>query len=70
MVIYNQQKESKQRKGYKTMMNIQNMPEYAWEYDFVVARECDGDFWFFGAYETEERAYEVALEVGGQVFYR
>lgn len=52
------------------MMNIQNMPEYAYEYDFVVARECDGDFWFYGAYKTEKRAYKVALEVGGQVFHR
>lgn len=52
------------------MINIQNMPEYAYEYDFVVARECDGDFWFYGAYKTEKRAYKVALEVGGQVFHR
>ena len=38
---------------------------------FVVARQFDGDLWYYGTYETEERAYDVAQELGnGVVLYR
>ena len=48
---------------------IYNTPTYATEYGYIVARACDGDLWFYGAYETEDRAKEVANEVDGLVFY-
>lgn len=32
---------------------------------WVVARYIDDELWFWGAYHTEERAWEVADEVGG-----
>lgn len=49
------------------MPKINNIPDYAKEYDFIVARECDGEFWFYGAYETVNRAMEVAIAVDGHV---
>lgn len=51
-------------------MKIMNMPAYADEYRYIVARECDGDLWFYGAYETEDRAYGVARQVRGVVVER
>lgn len=30
--------------------------------EFIVARLVDGEFWYYGAYETEERANEVRSE--------
>ncbi len=32
---------------------------------WVVARYIDDELWFWGTYRTEERAQEVADEVGG-----
>ena len=51
------------------MMNLMNMPEYANDYEFVVAREIDGDFWFWGAYENGFKAEQVAMEIGGVVIH-
>ena len=34
------------------------------KYKYVVARVCGNELWFFGAYETESRAREVAYELG------
>lgn len=48
-------------------MTVNNVPTYAKEYNYMVARECDGELWFYGAYETKERATEVAIEVRGIV---
>lgn len=48
-------------------MTVNNMPTYAKEYNYIVARECDGEYWFYGAYETADRANRVAVEVGGVV---
>lgn len=48
-------------------MTVNNVPTYAKEYNYMVTRECDGELWFYGAYETKERATEVAIEVHGVV---
>lgn len=47
-------------------VNIKNLPDYAKENDgFMVARRDDnGDLWFYGLYETAERAREIAIEIG------
>lgn len=49
------------------MITINNLPEN--HRAFIVARNVEG-YWYYGSYETEERAYEVAEEIGGQVFRR
>lgn len=51
------------------MMNLMNMPEYANDYEFVVAREIDGDYWFWGAYENGFKADQIAYEIGGVVIH-
>jgi uncharacterized protein YutD len=38
--------------GYK----INNLPEYANEYKYIVARWCDDELWFYGAWNDEEKA--------------
>lgn len=36
---------------------------------FIVARAVDGDLWFWGSWDDEERAHMVAREVDGIVVY-
>lgn len=47
---------------------VRNMPDYAWHKNYVVARECDGDYWFWGGYDKVETAIEAANEIHGEVF--
>ena len=38
--------------------------------EFLVVRECDGEFWFYGGYGRDvEKAYRVAQEVDGIVVH-
>jgi hypothetical protein len=51
------------------MMNtdcIRNVPGYAYNgHPYWVVREVDGEYWFYGAYDTLARAREVAAMVDG-----
>ena len=38
------------------MTKINNLPTYATEYRYIVARAIDGAFWFYGAYNDGEKA--------------
>lgn len=51
------------------MINLINAPDYASHYEFVVAREIDGDYWFWGAYSDGFKATQVAYEVSGIVIH-
>lgn len=48
---------------------IHNKPDYADDYEFVVARERDNEYWFWGAYEDGFRADKAASEIDGVVFH-
>ena len=48
---------------------INNEPEYARNYEFVVARNVDGEFWFYGAYSDGFKAEQAAIEMGGLIFH-
>lgn len=48
---------------------INNEPEYAHNYEFVVARNVDGEFWFHGAYSDGFEAELAATEIGGVIFH-
>lgn len=48
-----------------TIETVRNVPTYAYNRPWWVAREADGDLWFYGAYDTEARAREVADMVDG-----
>lgn len=44
----------------KISIDVKNVPEYAKEKSgFMVASALDGELWFYGLYETYERAREV-----------
>ena len=47
---------------------INNLPDYAKDYEFIVARFADGEYWFWGAYSDERKACEVAKNIDGIVF--
>jgi hypothetical protein len=49
------------------MMNVKNLSAYAHTCRYIVARECDGDLWFWGAWNDYDTAYRVSCEVGGIV---
>lgn len=51
------------------MMNLMNMPEYANHYEFVVVREVDDDFWFWGAYADGFKAEKIAREIDGLIVH-
>ena len=46
-------------------MKINNIPEYAKNREYIVCRYVDDELWFYGAYESQERAEEVAEMVDG-----
>ena len=46
---------------------INNLPAYANEYKYIVARRIDGELWFWGAWNDRNKANEVALEICGEV---
>lgn len=62
-LCYNQ--DVPKRKEIKKMENIKNVPAYAYNHAWWVARSVDGELWFYGAYDTEERAREVAYMING-----
>lgn len=48
-------------------MKINCLPEYARNYNWIVARVVDGEAWFYGAYNDEDKAFAVGTEVNGVV---
>ena len=50
-------------------LTIKNMPEYANDYEFVVVRKVDDDFWFWGAYAEGYKADCIAHKVSGLIVH-
>ena len=50
-------------------MIIKNEPDYAKDYEFIVARKCDGEYYFWGAYENGFEAERTASEIKGVIFH-
>ena len=50
------------------MIEIRNIPSNHRKY--VVARNVDNEYWYFGSFDNEEIAHVTALTVGGEVFVR
>ena len=59
---------SKEREENK-MAVINNLPEYAKEYEWIVVTECDNEFWFWGAYHKASDAADVANQIDGIVVF-
>lgn len=50
-------------------MIINNIPEYAKNYTYIVARDVDdNELWFYGAYNDGVKAQQIADEIHGQVY--
>ena len=50
-------------------MTINNLPEYAKEYEWIVATESDNEYWFWGAYHKQYEAAIAAHEIDGVLIY-
>ena len=50
------------------MIKILNCSEYSLTCEYIVARWVDGDWWFYGAWNSADRAYAVAMVENGEVF--
>lgn len=48
-------------------MEIQNVPEYAKNHKYIIVRQLDNDYWFYGAYDEVEQAQKIAQEINGLV---
>ena len=49
------------------MVKVNNLPEYAKNYNWLVCRVVDGALWFWGAFNDHDKAFETAMDVGGVV---
>lgn len=47
----------------KLCVYVKNLPDYELK-QYIVVRYVDGEFWFYGTYETYDRADEVAKQLG------
>lgn len=48
---------------------INNCPAYANNYEFIVVRLIDGEYWFWGAYANGYKAQIAACEVDGFIVH-
>ena len=49
--------------GTKIMTTIQNVPEYAKNYKYIVARQIDGKLYFWGAWNDKDKANNISHEL-------
>lgn len=51
------------------MPKINNIPTYAKEYKWIVARLEDSEYWFWGAWNDEKKALEIADKLENAAVY-
>lgn len=50
------------------MDKINNLPDYAYEYEYLVVRNChENGIWFYGACHDFKMACDTALEIGNGI---
>lgn len=49
--------------------SILNCPDKPLKTGYIVARVVDSLFWYYGIYDTADRAAEVAVELGNGVIF-
>lgn len=49
--------------------HILNCPDKPIQTGYVVARVVDGHLWYYGTYDTADRAAEVSSEIGNGVYF-
>ena len=45
-------------------VRINNCPEYAKKYKYIIASNDSGALWFYGAFDTEDDANRIIKELG------
>lgn len=48
-------------------VKVNNVAKYAESKRYIVARSLDGELWFWGAWDDEEKAKQAAAEIDGVV---
>lgn len=48
---------------------VNNVADYAADSPYIVAREVDGELWFWDGFSDEVKANRAAWELGGVVLY-
>lgn len=68
VLIYSHREEPRKIKEETKMTHINNLPRTvrAW----IVAREVDGELWFWGSWDSREAAQAAAWDIGGVVVSR
>lgn len=51
----------------KAMIVVNNVENYAKEDPYWVVRICEGEAWFYSAWDDEKKAQRAASEIGGVV---
>lgn len=49
-------------------VRVNNLPD-AKKAGFMVVRQGARELWYYGTYETEDKAKEVALEIGNGLYF-
>jgi hypothetical protein len=62
-IIKSQKKERK-----RTMGNIRNLPNWHNEVKYIVARKCNGSWWYYWGGNDFNEAQNAAWECDGEVF--
>ena len=50
-------------------IRIHNLPDYYTKYQYIVARLCDDEWWFWGCYNDHDDAIETADIIHGAWFH-
>lgn len=49
---------------------INNLPKYAEDKKYIVARRVEGELWFWGAYDDPNKAVDAVMEIRGELFVK
>jgi len=52
------------------MEHIHNLPDYARTRNYIVVRVVDNEFWFWGAWDELDPAWDAAMAIDGYVIAR
>ena len=55
-------------KVYATV-KVNNLPAHI-ELGYMVVRQVKGELWYYATYDTEEKAKEVAIEIGNGMWFK
>jgi hypothetical protein len=48
---------------YEIKNNVACVPAYAWDYPAWIVTECDDELYFYGAYDSVEKAEQICDEL-------